>query len=498
MDYEDPAMDYELVRLVGFWLMAARKLEKIVFSPTPTFNYKKIFRSLPTASPRAQKKNLLRFSNNVKQETIANKVSDFALDCGDYGDHYEGQKLILLVWAKLGSLCSSDRSRVKHDTSGGSTSELRGFGSLWASSIDNLDLNSCLYHDCNLGPHWDSDDLKFIDFVHQVLLLHQRSNIQRLHLSLRGLWRDLAIHYAYGYNHTKEVSKREKELADICIHFAVRKEVKILDLDFVACFWTNNHDFHHRRMYKVSDSLFSCDSLQQLSLVYCRVAAPAGQICMKSLRTLYLRQVWSHDNTIENLISVCPLLEKLSLIRCYGLQKLNLASPILKYLKFFHETDPEISVPNIKSLALASVSNLLRRCPCLEMLEIQVHRGLGIHDNHFHEICPGGIRDELGFPPSFAHDRMVRGRIIPKVRGRENGGPFKSFSNHLRNVRIHCEEMDYELGQLVGLVLKTARNLEKIVFSPTPTPEYKKIFKSLPAASPRAVILFAIPKQVSF
>ncbi|KAJ4847427.1 hypothetical protein Tsubulata_044087 [Turnera subulata] len=188
-------------------------------------------------------------------------------------------------------------------------------------------------------------------------------------------------------------------------------------------------------MYKVSDSLFSCDSLQQLSLVYCRVAAPAGQICMKSLRTLYLRQVLSHDNTIENLIS-----------------------------------DPEISVPNIKSLALASVSNLLRR-------------------------SPWGIRDELGFPPSFAHDRMVRGRIIPKVRGRENGGPFKSFSKHLRNVRIHCEEMDYELVQLVGLVLKTARNLEKIVFSPTPTSKYKKIFRSLPAASPRAVILFAIPKQ---
>ncbi|KAJ4827304.1 hypothetical protein Tsubulata_028264 [Turnera subulata] len=296
-------------------------------------------------------------------ETIANKVSDFTLDCGDYGDHYEDESRSKDVGDQVDRLSNLPDLVLAHILSfmpiqdAVKTMQLRSFGSLWAS-IDNLDLNSCLSHDCHIRVNRDSDDFKFIDFVHQVLLLHQRSNIQRLHLSLRGLWRDNAIQNGYGNNHT-EVLRRGKELADMCVHFA------------------------------------------QLSLVYCTVAAPAGQIWMKSLQTLYLRQVWSDDCTIENLVSGCPLLEKLSLIRCYGLQKLNLASPNLKYLKFFHETDPEISVPNIKSLALASVSNLLRR---------------------------------------------------------------------------------------------TARNMEKIVFSPTPTPEYKKIFKSLPAASPRAVILFAIPE----
>ncbi|KAJ4834030.1 hypothetical protein Tsubulata_010744, partial [Turnera subulata] len=42
---------------------------------------------------------------------------------------------------------------------------------------------------------------------------------------------------------------------------------------------------------------------------------------------------------------------------------------------------------------------------------------------------------------------MVDKIIIPEVRGRENGGSFKCFSNHLRKVRIHCPEMDYELVQ---------------------------------------------------
>ncbi|KAJ4829627.1 hypothetical protein Tsubulata_034064 [Turnera subulata] len=274
------------------------------------------------------------------------------------------------------------------------------------------------------------------------------------------------------------------------------KEVKILVLDFVACYWIDPN-IYQRGMYKVSDCLFSCDSLQQLSLVYCQIVAPAGQICMKSQQTLYHRHVRSDDSTIENLVSGCPSLENLSLIRCYGLQNLNFGSPSLKYLKIFHEIDRKISGPNFSILGLPSVSNILKRSPFLEMLEIQVHPECGANDRRTTEIHPGGIRDddELGVPTSIVPKHMVGKKIIPKVRGREDDGSFKLVSNHLRIVIIYCwgmngedPAMDYELVRLVGFLLMAARKLEKIVISPTPTFNYKKIFRSLPAAFPRAVI----------
>ncbi|KAJ4835760.1 hypothetical protein Tsubulata_049686 [Turnera subulata] len=386
------------------------------------------------------------------------------------------KRLILLVWAKLGSLwCGNgDLDRV------------------------DLDLNLCRYHDCRIPDPWDSDDyLKFTDFVDQVLFHHQRSNIQRLHLTLRGLFHAIQACRRMPPDfrrHGEEVLKREKDLADMCIHFAMRKEVKILVLDFVACYW-RDPNIYQRGMYKVSDYLFSCDSLQQLSLVYCQIVAPAGQICMKSLQTLYLRHVRSDDSTIKNLVSGCPSLENLSLIGCYGLQNLNFAAPSLKYLKIFHEIDRKISGPNFSILGLPSVSNILRRSPLLEMLEIQVHPEYGATDRRTTEIHPGGIRDELGVPTYIVPKHMVGKKIIPKVRGREDGGSFKFVSNHLRIVIIYCwgmngedPAMDYELVRLVGFLLMAARKLEKIVISPTPTFNYKKIFRSLPAASPRAVI----------
>ncbi|KAJ4835761.1 hypothetical protein Tsubulata_049687, partial [Turnera subulata] len=131
------------------------------------------------------------------------------------------------------------------------------------------------------------------------------------------------------------------------------------------------------------------------------------------------------------------------------------------------------------------------------MLEIQVHPECGPNDRRTTEIHPGGIRDddELGFPTSIVPKHMVGKKIIPKVRGREDGGSFKFVSNHLRIVIIYCWGMDYEdpamgyeLVRLIGFLLMAARKLEKIVISPTPTFNYKKIFRSLPAASPRAVI----------
>ncbi|KAJ4834032.1 hypothetical protein Tsubulata_010748 [Turnera subulata] len=276
------------------------------------------------------------------------------------GDHDQGDRVSNLPASVLAHILSflPIQEAVK-------TMQLRSFGSLWAS-IDNLHLNLCLSHDCNRLSPRDSDDFKFIDFVHQVLLLHQKSDIHRLHLSLRGLLHVLQVSHPSDL-HPHELLKREKDLADMCIHFALKKEVKILALDFVACSsW--DATFFHRGMYKVSDWLFSCDSLKQLNLVYCRVVAPEGEICMKSLQKLYLKYVRSDDSTVENLVSGCPMLESLYLIRCYGLQKLNFTSSNLKYVKVFHHT-----YSGLERRMLPFVVNLLRRSPFLETLEIQMH-----------------------------------------------------------------------------------------------------------------------------
>ncbi|KAJ4825405.1 hypothetical protein Tsubulata_046407 [Turnera subulata] len=450
------------------------------------------------------------------------------------------KKLSFLVCGKLGSLCSSHRSRITH--SDGCTNadhdqvdrisklpasvrahilsflpikdavkamQLRCFGSLWAS-IDNLDLNLCLSHDCRIVVARDSDDFKFIDFVHQVLLLHQKSDIYRLHLSLRGLLHVVQLSYAIPSDpcpHSQELLKRETDLADMCIHFAMRKEVKILDLDFVAACqedWLKHWTFLHKGMYKVSDCLFSCDSLQQLSLVYCRVVAPAGQICMKCLQTLYLRHVYLDDSTVENLISGCPLLENLSLIRCYGFQKLNFASPNLKYVNVFRHTSSglEISGPHIKVLHMRSC---LFRDFKLDNYSSALDVTLGLCsaplvDAKSYEKYPG-LRMMLE-QCKYAQALTIEARILevsedmgdnmitPEVREGENGGSFKFVLNHLRIVRFHWWEMDFELFQLVRFVLMAARNLEKIVISPTPNFIYKIILLSLPRASPRAVMLF--------
>ncbi|KAK3425433.1 hypothetical protein EUGRSUZ_A00476, partial [Eucalyptus grandis] len=82
--------------------------------------------------------------------------------------------------------------------------------------------------------------------------------------------------------------------------------------------------------YKIPTSLFNCQKLMDLKLIRCVIKIPPRFEGFKNLRSLYLLRVELSPDSLEALISQCPLLKDLSLVE--GITRVNVKACNLERL----------------------------------------------------------------------------------------------------------------------------------------------------------------------
>ncbi|KAA8524483.1 hypothetical protein F0562_010906 [Nyssa sinensis] len=232
------------------------------------------------------------------------------------------------------------------------------FRHLW-TNVHTLSFDVCSYHDCDSFESFDDDDSgptydkRFLGLMHNVLILHERSTIHEFHLRFH-----FSLYYSSGESGLEEsilqnyVSKERRMASEISswIRFAMRKKVKVLDLDLNGCCY-----IYETAHYTLPNIVLRSGYLTELKLAACDIK-PLGQIHLNSLKTLSLQEVMLSEKTMDEILCGCPLLENLSLMDCYGFSKLNFTSPNIKKLMLIlrvNEPRLKISCPNLVSLEIA-------------------------------------------------------------------------------------------------------------------------------------------------
>ncbi|KAK2660456.1 hypothetical protein Ddye_006989 [Dipteronia dyeriana] len=142
--------------------------------------------------------------------------------------------------------------------------------------------------------------------------------------------------------------------------------------------------------YKVPSSLFCCRELIHLELFNCLLKPPTTFKGFRNLKSLDLQHITLAQNVFENLISTCPMLERLTIMNFDGFSHLNIDAPNLQFFDIggvFDDVSFEntfnlalvsiglyVNVKKDQTLALGSSSKLLRffiHLPHIRRLEIQ-------------------------------------------------------------------------------------------------------------------------------
>lgn len=139
------------------------------------------------------------------------------------------------------------------------------FRHLW-TSIDTLSFSECLYHDCSDknyddGPVYED---RFLNFVHHVLILHESMTIYKFHLKIKFSLDNSVGEETRDDPEFQDYVSRERRMAneiDTWVRFAVRKKVKVLDLDFLGCGFSEPH-----ASYRLPNVVFTSENLTELKL----------------------------------------------------------------------------------------------------------------------------------------------------------------------------------------------------------------------------------------
>ncbi|XP_058724945.1 F-box/FBD/LRR-repeat protein At1g13570-like isoform X2 [Vicia villosa] len=115
-----------------------------------------------------------------------------------------------------------------------------------------------------------------------------------------------------------------------------------------------------KERYKLPWCLFTCQSLHHLKLKWCLLKPPKTFEGFRNLKSLELEGVRVAPDDFENLISGCPLLEKLKLIVLDrdGITQINIHAPNLKVFKIYGRFDG-ISLDNTFKLSRVVVDSWL-------------------------------------------------------------------------------------------------------------------------------------------
>ncbi|XP_038726308.1 F-box/LRR-repeat protein At3g59200-like isoform X2 [Tripterygium wilfordii] len=131
------------------------------------------------------------------------------------------------------------------------------------------------------------------------------------------------------------------------IYFLSKKEVKEVSLEQ-----------HNWPIHDVPDPLFSFQHLSTLQLTGCRVKLPFELEGLKFLVSLHLIKVYIDDETFARLISGCPAMERLVLLRIEVIHHFRIVGPSLKGLKIVSnfESISFENCPNLKSSEISLVT----------------------------------------------------------------------------------------------------------------------------------------------
>ncbi|CAK7349910.1 unnamed protein product [Dovyalis caffra] len=300
------------------------------------------------------------------------------------------------------------------------TSLLRRFGLLWATS-DNIHIDACSFHDC-VEPKYDEK--------------------------------------APRSNKSQRLAEKEMRLANTIntwTRFAIRREVQVLDLDFMDCYGSLDLPGN---LYKIPDFVFNCDSIRELkypesrleisgpNIISLDISSSVGQVDLKNLSSLkdaalgfMYRFSSSEDKNheamkiLENLNSAKVLTihkQSIQLWTAWELMKISFPSIPQKHLIL----DTDLSKEH-----LPGIVGMLRSSPSLEMLDMHI------------------VKTYFTFP-----DFLKRALAVESYWSKLDESP-QDLPHNLQTVTIHGSVAEPFVVQLVQFLLKNLFGLEKMVIT---------------------------------
>ncbi|XP_015168943.1 putative F-box/FBD/LRR-repeat protein At4g00315 isoform X2 [Solanum tuberosum] len=258
---------------------------------------------------------------------------------------------------------------------------IRRFHHLWPF-IQTLNFDQCMWPghicDCYARASRPIYDEKYVNFVRHVLLLHKGPTIHKFCLK---------FHFRSFYEFWQRTSGRtdiwhydflrsEKRMANeigAWIQFALNKNLEVLDLSF----YEHGTD-QPQAFYDLPSCVLSSPHLVELRLTYCKINLKRKSE-LKSLKTLYLDNVMLMDQSMNYILSGCPMLEELTLQLCYCRRRVVLLNSNLKTLKLdirWFQPRIHVSCPTLLSFDMSGAVEVLDIANVASIAEVSVKRNL--------------------------------------------------------------------------------------------------------------------------
>ncbi|KAI4375013.1 hypothetical protein MLD38_012933 [Melastoma candidum] len=288
--------------------------------------------------------------------------------------------------------------------------------------------------------------------------------------------------------------------------------------------------------YKPHSSLFSLESLTHLELFNCLLKPPSTFGGFKNLKSLDLQHVSMAQNVFENMITSCPLLERLTLMNFDSFAHLNVNAPNLLFFDV-GGVFRDVTFTNTHNLALVSiglyVSDKIDKEPPLfssNLLKFFVHlphiRRLEIQSYFLKYLASGEVPGRL--PNSCLDLRYLSIRInfndmeenaaalcilrsapnlqeLEMLARPEEGSPRETFTSFWEDERQHCVLKQLQLVKVSNIsgtktelnfmrfILLASSQLERMTVTTANRPGGSDIMKELlrfRRASPYAEIIY--------
>ncbi|KAL3364019.1 hypothetical protein AABB24_012983 [Solanum stoloniferum] len=258
----------------------------------------------------------------------------------------------------------------------------RRFHKFWPF-IHTLNFDQCMFpeHDCDyyLEAGRPDYDERFVHSVRHVLLRSKSPTIHKFCLK---------FHFRLSYSFWQRTSnstgiwqyydflRSEKRMANeigTWIQFALNKNLEVLDLSF-----SEHGTVGPQALYDLPNCVLSSPHLVELRLTHCTINAKKKSK-LKSLKTLYLNNVVLMDQSMDYILSGCPMLEELTLQLCYGHIRVVLLNSNLKTLKLdigWFRQRIHVSCPTLLSLDMSGAVEVLDIANVASIAEVSVNRNL--------------------------------------------------------------------------------------------------------------------------